>query len=211
MEKVFVLGAVLHFLKLCFQKDFFEVACKFVKTKTVPQAVQLELYALFKLATVGTAVEKGSKPGWLDFVEKAKFQAWSDLGDVGTDEARARYVAVIDRIFGDWRAASSMGSTSLKDVFQSSEAREAASKKHAFWDNQPMPNKFNEPVADAPVLEMIDNQIAVNVSPDPLPLDESLGLEWCDDYWSDESLETICQVSVQLFEIFFVFLKQCLL
>ena len=56
-----------------------------------------------------------------------------------------------------------------------------------------MPNKFNEPVAAAPVLEMIDNQIAVNVSPDPVQLDESLDLEWCDAAWRDASLESICQ------------------
>lgn len=78
-------------------------------------------------------------------------------------------------------------------MFQGSDARDAASKKHAFWDEQPMPNKFGETVAAEPVLEMIDNQIAVNVSPDPVPLDASLDLEWCDHVWRDATLETICR------------------
>lgn len=78
-------------------------------------------------------------------------------------------------------------------MFQGSDARDAAAKKHAFWDNQPMPNKFNEAVAEEPVLEMIDNQIAVNVSPNPVALDETLELEWCDDVWRDAPLESICR------------------
>jgi diazepam-binding inhibitor (GABA receptor modulating acyl-CoA-binding protein) len=85
---------------------FFDDAIKFVKTKEgLPQSVQLELYGLFKLATVGTAATKGNKPGWLDFVGQAKYQAWADLGDIGSEEAKARYVGVVDRIFGDWRGA----------------------------------------------------------------------------------------------------------
>ncbi len=176
----------------------FEEVVAFVnKQKGVPDAVQLELYALYKLATVGTAAAKGSKPGWLDFVGQAKYNAWSGLGDVGQDEARVRYVAVVDRIYGDWSGASkasgSGGGGGLRDVFQSNEVREAASKKHAFWDQQPMPNKFNEAPTSAVELEMIDNRIAENVSPDPVPLDDELGLEWCDAAWRDATLQSICE------------------
>ncbi len=46
-------------------------------------AGQLELYALYKLATVATATAKGKQPGWLDFVGQAKYKAWEALGNVG--------------------------------------------------------------------------------------------------------------------------------
>ena len=183
--------------------DVFDEAVAFVNTrKGLTEAVQLELYALFKLATVGTAAAKGKQPGWLDFVGQAKFKAWDALGDLGQDEARAKYVDVVSRVFGDWRGAakaSGGGGGGLKDIFQSSEVKEAASKKHTFWDQQPMPNKFNEHApADDPALEMIDNKIAENVSPDPIALDEELELEWCDAAWQEASLQSICE---QVFEL----------
>jgi glycylpeptide N-tetradecanoyltransferase len=113
-------------------------------------------------------------------------------------------VAVVSRVFADWRGAAKAssgggGGGGLRDIFQSNDAKEAAAKKHTFWDQQPMPNKFGEePPAGEAEPEMIDNKIAENVSPDPIALDEELGLEWCDAAWGAASLQSICE---QVFEL----------
>lgn len=50
----------------------------------------LALYALYKQATEGDA--SGEKPGFFDFVARAKFEAWEELGGVSQDEAMRRYI-----------------------------------------------------------------------------------------------------------------------
>ena len=50
----------------------------------------LELYALFKQATDGDAA--GEKPGFFDFVARAKFEAWEALAGTSADDAMKRYV-----------------------------------------------------------------------------------------------------------------------
>ncbi|UCC14898.1 MAG: acyl-CoA-binding protein [Gammaproteobacteria bacterium] len=50
----------------------------------------LELYALFKQATDGDA--SGDKPGFFDFVARAKFEAWEGLAGTSADDAMKRYV-----------------------------------------------------------------------------------------------------------------------
>ena len=56
----------------------------------------LELYALFKQATVGDVT--GSRPGMLDFKGRAKFDAWSKKKGTGKDAAMTAYVGVVDRL-----------------------------------------------------------------------------------------------------------------
>ena len=76
----------------------FEDAQKRVKTLTAAPSNDdlLELYALYKQATVGDAT--GSRPGMLDFVGRAKFDAWAKKKGTGKDQARVAYVAVVDRL-----------------------------------------------------------------------------------------------------------------
>ncbi|XP_038076462.1 enoyl-CoA delta isomerase 2-like isoform X2 [Patiria miniata] len=56
--------------------------------------VKLKMYALFKQVTVGKC--NAPKPGAFDFVGKAKWSAWNDLGDMTKDDARQKYVDVVD-------------------------------------------------------------------------------------------------------------------
>jgi len=49
--------------------------------KSADNSQKLKLYALYKQATVGKNTTK--KPGMLDMVGKAKWDAWSELGDMG--------------------------------------------------------------------------------------------------------------------------------
>ncbi|XP_037549956.1 enoyl-CoA delta isomerase 2, mitochondrial [Nematolebias whitei] len=55
--------------------------------------VKLKIYALFKQATQGPC--STPKPGMLDFVNKAKWDAWKSLGSTSQDEARQQYCDLI--------------------------------------------------------------------------------------------------------------------
>ncbi|XP_039983057.1 enoyl-CoA delta isomerase 2, mitochondrial, partial [Xiphias gladius] len=55
--------------------------------------VKLQIYALFKQATQGAC--NTPKPGMLDFVNKAKWDAWKSLGSISQEEARLRYCDLI--------------------------------------------------------------------------------------------------------------------
>ncbi|KAG8442441.1 hypothetical protein GDO86_011285 [Hymenochirus boettgeri] len=55
--------------------------------------VKLKLYALFKQATQGPC--NTPKPGMLDFVNKAKWDAWKSLGSLSKDDARHSYVELV--------------------------------------------------------------------------------------------------------------------
>jgi diazepam-binding inhibitor (GABA receptor modulator, acyl-CoA-binding protein) len=50
----------------------------------------LTLYALFKQATEGDV--SGEKPGFFDFVARAKYEAWEALQGTATEEAMQRYI-----------------------------------------------------------------------------------------------------------------------
>ena len=50
----------------------------------------LALYALYKQATDGDV--SGGKPGFFDFVARAKFEAWEALQGTTADEAMQRYI-----------------------------------------------------------------------------------------------------------------------
>jgi acyl-CoA-binding protein len=71
-----------------------------VKVKTLKAAPSnedlLELYSLFKQATVGDV--QGSRPGMLDFKGRAKFDAWAKKKGTGKDAAMTSYVALVERL-----------------------------------------------------------------------------------------------------------------
>jgi diazepam-binding inhibitor (GABA receptor modulator, acyl-CoA-binding protein) len=53
----------------------------------------LALYALYKQATEGDVA--GDKPGFFDFVARAKYEAWEALKGTSADQAMQQY---IDRV-----------------------------------------------------------------------------------------------------------------
>uniref|UniRef100_A0A8C0J8Y1 Enoyl-CoA delta isomerase 2 n=1 Tax=Chelonoidis abingdonii TaxID=106734 RepID=A0A8C0J8Y1_CHEAB len=69
---------------------------------------KLKLYALFKQATEGPC--SSPKPGMLDFVKKAKWDAWSSLGSLSKDNARQKYVDLVSSL------VSSESSSQVKDT-----------------------------------------------------------------------------------------------
>ena len=78
--------------------ESFDDAQKRVKTlKESPGNDELlELYALYKQATVGDV--SGSRPGMMDFKGRAKFDAWTKRKGSTRDAAMTAYVALVDRL-----------------------------------------------------------------------------------------------------------------
>ncbi|KAK2166112.1 hypothetical protein NP493_1339g00023 [Ridgeia piscesae] len=68
------------------------------KVKTLQEdpgnQVKLQLYALFKQAKDGPC--NVPKPGMMDFVGKAKWEAWKAVGDVSHDAARDMYIKLVE-------------------------------------------------------------------------------------------------------------------
>jgi acyl-CoA-binding protein len=56
----------------------------------------LKLYALFKQGSDGDV--QGPQPGFFDFVGTAKYEAWAQLRGIERDEARRRYIALVERL-----------------------------------------------------------------------------------------------------------------
>ncbi|WP_310461676.1 acyl-CoA-binding protein [Sphaerotilus sp.] len=56
----------------------------------------LKIYALYKQATDGDA--SGERPGFTDFVARAKFDAWAALTGTDADAARQDYIDLIDSL-----------------------------------------------------------------------------------------------------------------
>ncbi|KRX51467.1 Enoyl-CoA delta isomerase 2, mitochondrial [Trichinella sp. T9] len=72
------------------------------RVKSVPNVSpkhQLKLYAFFKQATVGPC--KADKPSNFDVVNLAKWNAWSSLGTMNSDEAKRNYIEFVKSLVGE--------------------------------------------------------------------------------------------------------------
>lgn len=78
----------------------FEQAQKDVKTLTKrPENNDLLfLYAHFKQAADGDV--SGKRPGMLDMVGRAKYDAWAKLKGMASDQARGLYVSKVNELLG---------------------------------------------------------------------------------------------------------------
>jgi acyl-CoA-binding protein len=56
----------------------------------------LKLYAFYKQATEGDV--KGKRPGMLDFVGQAKYDAWAKLKGMSKDKAMQAYMDVAEKL-----------------------------------------------------------------------------------------------------------------
>ena len=76
----------------------FEAALAAVKGLTTDPGndVKLRLYALYKQATDGDA--SGKRPGFTDFVGRAKYDAWAGLAGTSGEDAEAQYVAEVAKL-----------------------------------------------------------------------------------------------------------------
>ena len=86
----------------------FERATKYVRempaSVSIGDATKLGFYAHFKQATVGAcAAHGGSQPYKIQFEARAKFDAWNALGAMSSNEAKTKYVALLDAAVPTWR------------------------------------------------------------------------------------------------------------
>ncbi|MCF8208220.1 MAG: acyl-CoA-binding protein [Rhodoferax sp.] len=65
-------------------------------TERPDNATLLKIYALYKQATAGDNTEK--KPGFVDMVGRAKWDAWNGLKGVSADDAMKQYVSLIESL-----------------------------------------------------------------------------------------------------------------
>jgi diazepam-binding inhibitor (GABA receptor modulating acyl-CoA-binding protein) len=61
-------------------------------------ATLLKIYGLYKQATLGDNAEK--KPSFSDFVARAKWDAWTANKGLSADEAKQKYVDLIESLRG---------------------------------------------------------------------------------------------------------------
>lgn len=68
-----------------------------VAAKSLPQKPDnetlLKLYALYKQATAGDV--SGSRPGFTDFVGRAKYDAWAKIKGTSSEAAQQSYVDLV--------------------------------------------------------------------------------------------------------------------
>ena len=64
--------------------------------KRPPNDILLQLYALFKQASVGDV--EGDRPGFADFEGRAKHDAWGKLQGKVSDEAMQEYITLVERL-----------------------------------------------------------------------------------------------------------------
>ncbi len=67
-------------------------------TKMPSSEELLELYALFKQATVGDV--QGKRPAMFDIKARAKFDAWSTRKKMTRDDAMTAYVSLVEKLAG---------------------------------------------------------------------------------------------------------------
>ena len=80
--------------------DDFEKAAAAVKSlpERPDDQTMLTLYALYKQGSVGDVT--GEKPGFLDFVGVAKYEAWERLSGVPERDAKQRYIDLVKSLGG---------------------------------------------------------------------------------------------------------------
>ena len=79
------------------KKQFETAAAEVLKAKRDPgNDLKLRLYAHYKQATEGDV--SGEKPGFTDFVNRAKYEAWAKLKGTSPDDAMRAYIKLVERV-----------------------------------------------------------------------------------------------------------------
>lgn len=79
------------------QEQFISAQERVTKLAEKPDNLTLlKLYALFKQGRFGDV--SGAKPGLLDFVKKAKYEAWEALKGKTREQAQQEYVTLVENL-----------------------------------------------------------------------------------------------------------------
>ncbi len=76
-------------------KETFDQAVADSKTLTErpDNSTMLKMYSLYKQATSGDV--EGKRPGMMDMINRAKYDAWAELKGKSADEAMQEYIDII--------------------------------------------------------------------------------------------------------------------
>jgi acyl-CoA-binding protein len=75
----------------------------------------LDLYGLFKQGTEGKC--NIPKPGWLDGRNRKKWEAWRVHGDMPQEEAKQKYVDLLQKLDQDWSELQQSNTTGPKEMW----------------------------------------------------------------------------------------------
>jgi diazepam-binding inhibitor (GABA receptor modulating acyl-CoA-binding protein) len=79
------------------KKQFDAASAAVLKAKKDPGSdLKLKLYANYKQATEGDV--QGDKPGFTDFVNRAKYEAWAKLKGTSSEDAMKAYIRLVERV-----------------------------------------------------------------------------------------------------------------
>ncbi|KAJ3022634.1 acyl-CoA binding domain-containing protein 6 [Thoreauomyces humboldtii] len=81
----------------------------------LPNEVLLEIYALYKVATVGKC--DAPRPGYFEFTAKAKWDAWTAESETSREEAMRRYVEIARNEAG-WTPGAVNANTASEPTFK---------------------------------------------------------------------------------------------
>ena len=76
-------------------KDTFDQAVADSKTlsERPDNSTMLKMYSLYKQATSGDV--EGKRPGMMDMINRAKYDAWAEIKGKSSDEAMQEYIDII--------------------------------------------------------------------------------------------------------------------
>lgn len=76
----------------------FELASKEVTALSSPpdNTAMLQLYALYKQGSVGDCT--GPRPGMMEFIKRAKYDAWKEKAGMSMDEGKTAYIALVEQL-----------------------------------------------------------------------------------------------------------------
>ncbi|XP_018425955.1 PREDICTED: enoyl-CoA delta isomerase 2, mitochondrial-like [Nanorana parkeri] len=121
LRSVSVLGVHTTARHMQASQEDFEKAQNDLKTlkKDPGNEVKLKLYAFFKQATQGAC--NVPKPGMLDFVNKAKWDAWNSLKDLPKEKARQSYIELVSSLISAELPVKDPTSTSANKKYETLE------------------------------------------------------------------------------------------
>lgn len=80
----------------CVDKTFIEATNNLAKVTDIAPSEKLELYSLFKQATIGPCVS--SRPGLFDPINRAKYDAWKSLDTMPQVDAKKKYIELVSKL-----------------------------------------------------------------------------------------------------------------
>ncbi|KAA0191426.1 enoyl-CoA delta isomerase 2, mitochondrial-like isoform X2 [Hyalella azteca] len=102
------IGGAPRYMSSSIAQQFEEVKHRLASLKEDPgNEVKLKMYALYKQGMEGKAT--GKRPGVMDFVARAKWDAWNSLADMSKEEALKAYLAIVDEL------SAAQGATSTEE------------------------------------------------------------------------------------------------